>query len=157
MQTINTRQDLDAIAGTPEHAHFMQMLQGSMWTIYKDDAQQKWELVESNALIERFGFTRADFPDAVAPDVPEYVTEPIVIPSAVTMRQARLALLQAGLLDDIETAINSLTSPQKEAARIEWEYSQEVQRHNGFVSALSPALGLTEAQIDQLFIAAAGL
>lgn len=82
---------------------------------------------------------------------------PPVVPVAVTMRQARLALLGAGLLDDVDAAINSLPSPQKEAARIEWEYSQEVQRHNGFVSVLAPMLGLTEAQTDALFIAAAGL
>lgn len=80
--------------------------------------------------------------------------EPTPVPAAVTMRQARLALLGAGLLDDIDAAINALPSPQKEAARIEWEYSQEVQRHNGFVSILAPSLGLTEAQIDTLFIQA---
>lgn len=77
------------------------------------------------------------------------------VPASVTMRQARLALLGAGLLDDIDAAINALPSPQKEAARIEWEYSQEVQRHNGFVSVLAPALGLTEAQTDALFVGAA--
>lgn len=77
------------------------------------------------------------------------------VPARVTMRQARLALLNAGLLDDIDAAINALPSPQKEAARIEWEYSQEVQRHNGFVSVLAPALGLTEAQTDALFVGAA--
>lgn len=88
-----------------------------------------------------------------------YANGAISIPSpqVVTMRQARLALLGAGLLDDIDAAINSLPSPQKEAARIEWEYSQEVQRHNGFVSVLVPILGLTEAQTDALFITAAGL
>jgi len=79
------------------------------------------------------------------------------VPTAVTMRQARLALLGAGLLDDIDAAINGLPSPQKEAARIEWEYSQEVQRQNGFVSVLAPMLGLTEAQTDALFLTAAGL
>jgi len=82
---------------------------------------------------------------------------PPAVPAAVTMRQARLALLGAGLLDDIDAAINSLPSPQKEAARIEWEYSREVQRHNGFVSVLAPMLGLTEAQIDSLFVEAAKL
>ena len=82
---------------------------------------------------------------------------PPVVPAAVTMRQARLALLGAGLLDDIDAAINAMPSPQKEAARIEWEYSQEVQRHNGFVSVLAPMLGLTEAQTDALFIGAATL
>src|SRR3990167_2007760 len=83
--------------------------------------------------------------------------EPAAIPAAVTMRQARLALLGAGLLSSIDAAIDALPSPQKEAARIEWEYSQEVQRHNGFVSALAPALGLTQEQVDALFLQAATL
>ena len=82
---------------------------------------------------------------------------PPVVPSAVTMRQARLALFGAGLLDDVDAAINALPSPQKEAARIEWEYSQEVQRHNGFVSVLAPLLSLTDAQTDALFVQAAKL
>ena len=90
-------------------------------------------------------------------ETPEPPPPPPVAPASVTMRQARLALLGAGLLDDVEAAIAALPSPQKEAARIEWEYSQDVQRHNGFVSALAPALGMTEAQTDALFIAAAGL
>jgi hypothetical protein len=80
-----------------------------------------------------------------------------IVPGAVTMRQARLALLSAGLLSQVDVEIGALPSPQKEAAQIEWEYSQEVQRHNGFVALLAPSLGLTEAQLDQLFITAAGL
>lgn len=83
--------------------------------------------------------------------------EPPYVPASVTMRQARLALLGAGLLDDVEAAIAALPSPQKEAARIEWEYSQEVQRHNGFVSVLAPMLGMTAEQTDALFIGAATL
>ena len=87
----------------------------------------------------------------------EPMPPPPTIPSVVTMRQARLALLGAGLLDDIDAAINGLPSPQKEAARIEWEYSQEVQRRNGCVSVLAPMLGLTGAQLDTLFVVAEGL
>ena len=79
------------------------------------------------------------------------------VPQQVTMRQARLALLGAGLLSGIDATINSLPEPMKSAAKIEWEYSQAVQRHNGFVSQIAPAIGLTEEQIDALFIAAAQL
>lgn len=87
------------------------------------------------------------------------LSEPAVVqvPAAVTMRQARLALLAAGKLASVTAAINALPSPQKEAAQIEWEYSQEVQRHNGFVSLLAPVLGMTAADLDTLFIAAAGV
>lgn len=89
--------------------------------------------------------------------LPALPQPPLAVPASVTMRQARLALLGAGLLDDVEAAIAALPSPQKEAAKIEWEYSQEVQRHNGFVSALAPALGLTAEQTDALFVQAATL
>ena len=46
---------------------------------------------------------------------------------------------------------------QGEAARIEWEYSQEVQRDRGLVSALSSQLGMTGEQLDALFAAAAAI
>lgn len=87
----------------------------------------------------------------------DYVYKPITVPIAVTMRQARLALLEAGKLNMIPTIINSLPSPTKEAASIEWEYSSEVQRHNGFVAQIGPALGMSSAEIDALFIRAAQL
>ena len=44
------------------------------------------------------------------------------VPAAVTMRQARLALLGANLLSSVDTAIDALPEPTKSAARIEWEY-----------------------------------
>lgn len=82
---------------------------------------------------------------------------PAPVPAEITMRQARLALLGAGKLAAVDTAINAMDEPAKSAAKIEWEYSNTVQRHNGFVAALGPALGLTDAQIDALFSAAQAL
>lgn len=93
-------------------------------------------------------------------DGTQYTTPPpppVPVPVEITMRQARLALLGAGKLAAVDTAINAMTEPAKSAAKIEWEYSNTVQRHNGFVAALGPALGLTDAQIDALFVAAAAL
>ena len=82
---------------------------------------------------------------------------PPYVPEQVTMRQARLALLGAGLLSSVDAAIASLPSPQKEAAQIEWEYAAVVQRNSGLVPAMAQALGMSEAQIDELFITAAAL
>lgn len=79
------------------------------------------------------------------------------IPQEVTMRQARLALLGAGLLASVEAAIDGLAEPKKSAARIEWDHSQSVQRSRGLVVELGGALGLTGAQIDALFVQAAAL
>ena len=75
----------------------------------------------------------------------------------VTMRQARLALLAAGVLGDVAPALAALPSPQRDAAEIEWEYASEVRRDAPLIAALGSALGLTEDQIDDLFEAAAAL
>lgn len=80
-----------------------------------------------------------------------------LVPPSVTMRQARLALLGAGLLASVDAAIDSLPSPQKEGARIEWEYATEVQRSSGLVPMMGVALGLDDAALDALFIEAEGL
>ena len=73
---INTRADLDAIIGTPEHAEFMARLKGSMTR--KQDVQvypegyndpsydgpklePVWQDIDDLSTIEAFGFTKADF------------------------------------------------------------------------------------------------
>lgn len=83
---------------------------------------------------------------------------PMVVPSAVTMRQARLALRRAGLIDSVDPAIAAIADPgTRRDAQIEWEFSNELQRANPFVATLGSALGLTSAQVDALFVQAAGL
>ena len=89
--------------------------------------------------------------------VAPYVAPPPVVPQIVTMRQARLALLGAGLLAQVGAAINALPEPDQTAARIEWEYSSEVHRDKPFVQMLGGALGLTGEQLDNLFTQAAQL
>ena len=80
-----------------------------------------------------------------------------VVPRAVTMRQARLALLAVGKLDEVETIIESMPEPQRSAARIEWDYSSEVHRDRDFVQSLGDALGFDDADLDALFTEAATL
>ncbi len=78
-------------------------------------------------------------------------------PQSVTMRQARLAMLGAGILDDVETAIAAMEGDEGRAARIDWEYALDVRREWPMINALGSQLGLTELQIDELFIAAAAV
>lgn len=99
----------------------------------------------------------------LAPMTPEeeddHLNPPVVdqVPRVVTMRQARLALHSAGLLPQVEAAIDSLAEPQRTAARIEWDYSSEVYKDKEFVQMLGGSLGLDSDAIDQLFITAATL
>ena len=81
----------------------------------------------------------------------------LLVPQEVTMRQARLALLENGLLANVQPAINSLPEPDKTKAQIEWEYSNALQRSNPFVDVLGAALGLSSQDLDDLFIQASAL
>ena len=75
------------------------------------------------------------------------------VPQQVTMRQARLALLSAGLLDDVEMVI----AAAGREAQLEWEYAAVVERSNPAVAAVQQQESLTDAQIDDLFREAAKL
>ena len=100
--------------------------------------------------IERLSEYRVVEGQAVLPPPPPVTT--------ITMRQARLALLRAGLLDDVDAAIAAIPDEtQRHAARIEWEYASIVERNSALIKQLTPALGVTEAQMDELFATAAGL
>ena len=70
--SINTRADFDS-ATPAEQARFKTLLQGSIYRIEKDDVAACWKAVEDNSAIERFGFVRADFPNAVPQELPVYV------------------------------------------------------------------------------------
>lgn len=76
-----------------------------------------------------------------------------VIPSTVSMRQARLALLQSNLLETVNTAINQ----GGEADKITWEYATEVNRSDALVSNMAIALNLSESDLDNLFTLASSL
>ena len=83
------------------------------------------------------------------------ITTPV--PAEVTMRQARLALLGAGLLAQVNTAVANMVGAEGDAARIEWEYAQEVRRDSPLVAALSAVFGWTAAQLDDFFTEGAKL
>lgn len=84
-------------------------------------------------------------------------TPPVVIPTEVSMRQARLALFQQGKLSLIQPLIDAMTDPQKTATQISWDYATEVHRDDDLVKALSAQLGLTDADLDTLFTLASTL
>lgn len=78
-------------------------------------------------------------------------------PQVVSMRQARLALLQQDLLDQVEAAVAAMPAPEGKAARITWEYAGEVRRGDALVQGLAQSFGWTDQQLDALFELAAQL
>lgn len=79
---------------------------------------------------------------------------------ALSARQLRLALLGLGFTGaQVEAEIASMpgTDAAREAARIEWEYATIFPRHHPLIGNIGAALGLTEAQIDNAWLAAAAI
>lgn len=79
------------------------------------------------------------------------------VPDSITMRQARRCLRLHGLLDAVQPAIDSLPEPDRTDAQIDWDFSAAVERDRGFVLQVAQALGLSDQQLDDLFIEAATL
>ncbi|OJW83804.1 MAG: hypothetical protein BGO66_17565 [Alicycliphilus sp. 69-12] len=95
----------------------------------------------------------------VVPLTPEEIeaARRAMVPQSCTRRQGRLALLQAGQLDAVETAIAAITDPvQRMSAQIEYE-ADTWERANAFLQAMWAQLGGTPDELDALFMSAVTL
>ena len=81
-------------------------------------------------------------------NTPEAADVPPVIVREIDARRLRLALLQMGLLDDVETSLSKLGR----AAQIEWEYATTIKEDYPLVVALATNLGLDTEAIFTLAI-----
>ena len=90
-------------------------------------------------------------PEAMAITTPPEPTDPI--PLSVTRFQARAALQLAGLLDDAEAAI----AQAHPLSRIAWEHANVYRRDSPTVISIGQQLGLSEAEMDELFKTAASI
>ena len=109
---------------------------------------------------ERDQFGTDDLVEMTHQEVSEHLAQSdpgIFVPASVTMRQARLALHAAGLLGQVEAAIEALPEPNRTVARIDWDYASEVHRASEFVTLLGAALKLDKQSLDDLFLKASEL
>ncbi len=82
----------------------------------------------------------------VPPDPPK-----APVPSEVSRFQALAALTNAGLYVAAQTAVNGSSDP---LIKLAWDNAQTFERSSPTIAALAAALGLTDAQVDDLFRAA---
>ena len=80
------------------------------------------------------------------------------VPQSAPRKQARQALVLAGLYEHAIAAIAAIPDPQQRLlAQIEWDDSPVYERQSPLVQQVGAALGLSEAQLDDLFISASTL
>lgn len=75
----------------------------------------------------------------------------------VTMRQARLALIDAGHYEAVNDAIHDMTGVDGLKAQVEWDFARTVERASPIVGMLAGMLALDDEALDNLFDAAAKL
>lgn len=122
------------------------------------------------------GLSKDDFPDQIAVEIPQNQTPAIGwvysaqsglsdpapppatlpparrVPQTVARFQAKVALLQAGHLDNIEAYMSRPDTNR--VTQMAWQDAQEFQRQSPTVLALAKLLGMTDTQLDDLFVVA---
>ena len=81
-----------------------------------------------------------------------YVPPPTPIPATVTRFQALATLAAGGWLDTVHVYIDAL--PRNNVQRLAFENATDWERTSPTVNAIAAMLGLSDAQVDDLFIAA---
>lgn len=86
--------------------------------------------------------------------VPEQPIDIVIVPQEVQLWRARVVLKLLGMEQVIEIALNSLEEPTKTGALYIWQFGTTVERNSQTVLLLQTVLGLTDSQVDDIFIQA---
>ena len=82
----------------------------------------------------------------------------ILIPESISKRQARQQLIIDGLYNNVQAIIDSIEDPtQRLLTQVFWEDSNTFERNHPMLIQFGTALGLTEAELDMMFINASKL
>jgi len=107
------------------------------------------------AVFDENGISRMSMLASVLPEgtvIDDYIAPPPPIPSTVTRFQALAVLAAGGYLNTVRAYINTLD--QNNVQRLAWENAADWERSSPTLNALAQMLGLSDAQVDELFIAA---
>ena len=82
----------------------------------------------------------------------------ILIPESISKRQAKQQLLLDGKLNKVQEVIDYISDEtERMMAQLYWDDSTEFERIHPTLVGLGTALGLTEAELDMMFINASKL
>jgi hypothetical protein len=79
------------------------------------------------------------------------------VPREIGNWRAKAILASMGKLADVEAVIASLPEPQRTVVALAWAGDAKLARRGATVTGLGAALGMSEGEIDALFIAAEAL
>lgn len=116
----------------------------NLYFLTQEDVDAGW--------LERLSVDLVEISDEEASSIRSMSSNPggnIQIPLSVTRRQALLALLAAGLLDQVQAYMDQESTPR--AVKITWETAMDFKRDNPLVLAVGDHLNLSASDLDSLF------
>ncbi len=118
---------------------------------YPKDVIVGWQIVDVEA---PSGFEPVNFTwDGAAVQPKPVVIAPLPVPQEVTAFQAKAALLNAGLLTQVQTFMASGSAPA--FAQLAWAEAPTFGRQSPTMLAMAQAMGMSSDELDNLFRAAA--
>lgn len=123
------------------------------WIVNNDDSRF-WSSAASkyvSALPQNAGVTRIDSEANLSEVLAVYgLSGPIpVVPKQVPMWAVRTVMHNYGLFDRVQEIVESSTDI---ALKNVWEYGNFADRNSVAINTIASTLGLTEAQVNQMFI-----
>jgi hypothetical protein len=87
----------------------------------------------------------------------QFITPPIpvIVPQTVTRFQALAALDHFGHLDNVEAMMADVSTPR--LTKLAYQNALSFERSSALLQSMAGALGLTDEQVDELFIYAEGV
>lgn len=111
------------------------------------------EILEEGGFIEHLSI------DTINPNnqyviIEKKPVEEIFIPNEMPLWRIRVILRIMGLESNVEEVMELLEEPNKTAAKYIWEYGTIIERFSPTVLFIQSSLGLTDLQVDEIFIEA---
>lgn len=77
----------------------------------------------------------------------------LIVPESISQMKLRKQLILSGFsIASIDALIQSLPQPNRDLIYTMWEYAVVFDRHNPELNAMAEMLGVTQEQLDEIFI-----
>ncbi|KAB2673895.1 MAG: hypothetical protein DVB31_02950 [Verrucomicrobia bacterium] len=130
------------------------------WVMYRDtlppvvDADH--EAVVSGYAVDALGYCTQNW--IVTPKVDtQALPPPPTVPVEVPLWAFRAVLTVRGINTQVDGLIASLPEPDRTVARTQWEFGNYIVRGHPLIAALGAQIGMTTADIDEVFRLASSL
>ena len=121
-------------------------------TIVKPPEYKEGFDIKFNAVENEFEYVEKIAPTVEEEKIEEQIVDENSVPTKISRLQAKLQLLEIGLLDEVEDLV-----AQDRKVQLYWKEADNFYRTDSILLGMATTIGLTDEQLDELFIEASKL